>query len=313
MALILSSYSGQVRADAASKTISVAELQTIVAGLGLEDTGDKKTYVSIASQGKSGVTVNVFPTDDNTVALVYTSLGEIPKDKLALVPTEKMLEYNDLHGFFFSISGDDAKNINLEARLPAAVVSPQGLRKKIDALLEAVDETQSLWGADNWTAAAAGAPAKEPAKDYKTLQNDADAAWEAAPLELHHVLFTVDKVESYGDYAARDSSVFKTGEPLHIYVEPVNFLWRPQASGRYAFGVSADLLITTKAGDVIIDKKNAVTLAPEFPYKMKIVDVTFNVNLGPSLPATDYAVTVTVHDLNSPKVASASLPFSIVK
>ena len=325
-ALLLVAALPSARAEE-SKTISVPDLQSLVSGMGLTDSGDKKSYVSIDHQGDRDVTVTLQPVEDGKYVSMFAGLGEISAAKLPAAPAEKMLEYNDTHRFYFTIGGDDSKTGYLQTRIDAVALSPKTLRAALDELIATVDETKDLWDQDTWSAgdkagaiAPAGAAASgakdtaSGAKGYAALQDAADAAWEAAPLGIKTAVFAKDKVAGYGDYEARGAAPFKNGDVVHTYIEPVSFDWKQLPGGKYGIDLSADILIQTKAGgSKIIDQKNFLHLADGFASKFKTVDMTANITLEDSLAATDYVITFTVHDAVGHKVASVDMPFSIVK
>ena len=315
-ALLLVAALPSARAEE-SKTISVPDLQSLVSGMGLTDSGDKKSYVSIDHQGDRDVTVTLQPVEDGKYVSMFAGLGEISAAKLPAAPAEKMLEYNDTHRFYFTIGGDDAKTGYLQTRLDAAAVNPKTLRAALDELIATVDETKDLWDQDGWAAgdkAGVIAGASGGAKDYATLQGEADVAWEAAPLKIKTAIFTKDKVPGFGEYEARSTSAFKSSEVMHLYVEPVSFTWKHLPGGKYGVDLTADLLIQTKGGgSKVIDQKGFLHLATDFASSFKTVDMTANITLEDSLAATDYVITFTVHDDIGHKVASVDVPFSIVK
>ncbi len=148
-------------AEPAPKTIDVPALQKLVAGLGLEDTGDKTTDVVVTGQGSNGYTVSFLPSNDKSYVVVSTAWQTIPKDKLSMLPAMKLLEYNTTHVFGFSLGTDkdDSKFIILESHIDAPAVTPQSMRQYIDILVASADETAELWDLDKWTSAN-GAKAK---------------------------------------------------------------------------------------------------------------------------------------------------------
>ena len=149
--VLLASPLGPVGAWAAPKTTSLKAIQTMVDGLGLEDTSDKKTQVEIGGKGKYAITIYVLPLDDGSTLSIGTSLGEIPADKIAAMPAERMLEFNDTHFFHFIIGETGAsKTLFFNAVIDASTLTPQLLRQKIDDLTATADEGNDLWNQDNW-------------------------------------------------------------------------------------------------------------------------------------------------------------------
>ena len=56
---------------------------------------------------------------------------------------------------------------------------------------------------------------------YNTIRNAALRIWEQSPLLFREALFVKSAPTGYGIYDPRPNNVFKPGEKLFIYVEPV--------------------------------------------------------------------------------------------
>ncbi len=155
-ALVVATLAVPAAAEAPAKTVDVAALQKLVAGLGLEDTGDKKEYVTVAGQGGNGYAVSFTPSDDKSYVTVTTGFPSVPKDKMALMPMLKMLKYNDTHLFNFALASDKdgSSFVVMEAHLAATAVTPQS----IDFLVATADETTELWDIDKWAPANGAKP-----------------------------------------------------------------------------------------------------------------------------------------------------------
>src|SRR5690606_11923659 len=53
-----------------------------------------------------------------------------------------------------------------------------------------------------------------------------DAFWAASPLQLRVVTFA-DSVAGYGDYAPRPDAIFRNGDTLRLYFEPIGYGFAP--------------------------------------------------------------------------------------
>ena len=92
-----------------------------------------------------------------------------------------------------------------------------------------------------------------------------------------------------------------------------NYAWKPEADGKVGIDLTADILIKTATGSVMLDQKGFLHLASDFASKIKTIDMVANVALADSLAATRYVMTITVHDEVGKKTTSVDLPFSIVE
>ena len=288
--MLLTSMTAALRADDAPRTMSVKGLQALVTGLGLADAGDKSSFVEIDNQGGRGLAILMHPVEDDKYVQFYTNLATIPKDKLAAMPCQKILAYNDDSAFYFTVGGTDNGSLFLQARLDASTITPQLLRREIDGLIAAADETADLWDTDKWKSdapaatAAAAAPAV-PEKTYDAMQADADARWEKTPMEIRHAMFTTDKVDGFGNYTQRPDATFKWGDVAHIYFEPFFYDWKPAENGLQALNVAVDVELKQKDGTVLMDQKNMLGGQPlGRKWKIKEVDYTLDLTLKDTLP-----------------------------
>jgi hypothetical protein len=307
---------------AAGTTVSIDQLSSLVAGMGLDDVGDKKTFVRVENQGKSAATVTMNPVDDGRFVAFYTSLGPVPADKMAAMPMKTMLEHDDSSAFYFTLGSGDPQTLYLQDRIDSATVSAKVLRERIDAMLDEVETTRDLWDQDKWTAPATVPLSAKTAEaglggtdnGYAALSAKADAAWEQAPLAANVMTFTKGEQKEPGHFIPLGVSTFHTGDTAYLYVQPVGFAWKTEVDGSVSSGVGLDLVLKTAAGDVLMDAKNIVAKPYATWGKPHIVSLRPHVLLGGDkpLPPGDYTFMLTLHDLFGPKVAAMSMPFKIV-
>ncbi len=146
--------------------------------------------------------------------------------------------------------------------------------------------------------------------EFEARQQAVVAAWEKGPLTQRRAVFVSVKPELYGAYEERKSNVFKAGEPLLTYVEPIGYTWKPVGNGEFQFGVVVDFVVKTRDGQILGGQEKLLTFAQKSRHKVQelMLNITLNVN---GAPAGDYVVAYTIRDLNSAKASTFEQPFKI--
>ena len=146
-------------------------------------------------------------------------------------------------------------------------------------------------------------------KDIDALRSAVIDAWGKMPLTIQRAIFVTRPASAIGDWTERTSNVFKSGEDIHTYVEPVGYTWKPNGD-MFNFGVNVDFVLKEADGKILGGQENFshTTLTNH----MKVQEFFLNLNLSPhGLPAGKYVVEYTLHDQGSDKVAKFALPFTI--
>jgi hypothetical protein len=138
----------------------------------------------------------------------------------------------------------------------------------------------------------------------------ADAFWKASPLQLRVITFA-DSVSGYGDYAPRPDSVFRNGDTLRIYLEPVGYGFSPDGDGVTA-AIAVDVEIRTPGGLILGSADDLVRL--EWTGKRPMHEVQASVALPlPDLKPGAYELLLTLRDQGSSKVKDVTLPFTVAE
>ena len=146
-------------------------------------------------------------------------------------------------------------------------------------------------------------------KDVDALRSAVTDAEEKMPLTVRRAIFVTEPAPIIGDWSERPSNVFKAGEVIHTYVEPVGYTWKPRGD-MYDFGVNVDLVLKTADGKILGGQENFSHV--KFSNHMKIQELMLNLNLSPDgFPPGKYIVEYKLHDQGSEKVATFAQPFSI--
>ena len=287
----------------AAKTIDMAAMRKMVTGLGLEDTGDGKTFVKVENQGSRGLTIDYQPNTDGSDVLVYAPLATVPDDKMAAMPGAKMLAYNDGHFAYFTLGGDDAHTIYLECRIPAAAVTPQSLRAATDALLAGADETADLWNSEKWTAGVA--------VNAISRSDDKPANAESAPVPfgVSNVMFTSTDTDGFSAYQKRPSSVFAPDEKMFTYVEFTGLTYRPEGDG-FMSSIKITASVRATNGTMLLSDAKVGTITNNKHTKVKEVyaGLSFRVN---GIAPGDYMLIYKLQDVEGGATATTEQPFTI--
>jgi hypothetical protein len=136
----------------------------------------------------------------------------------------------------------------------------------------------------------------------------AAAFWVSSPLQLRKALFA-DSIAGFGDYTPRAAAPFKPGERATVYLEPFGYAFVEDGDG-FRIGLATDLEIRTPGGLILARAENFGGLDWHGRVKSREVHAQVGIDL-PALKAGDYELVLTLRDQNSPKTATATLPFSV--
>jgi hypothetical protein len=142
-----------------------------------------------------------------------------------------------------------------------------------------------------------------------TLRRAIDVVLAKSPLVLRHVQFIKEPPRGFGIYQPRAGSVFRPGEPLIVYAEPLGVGWKAEG------GVSRTVIVTdfdvrTRDGKILGGQKEfgKFEFNSREPHHEIMTHLTITVN---GAPPASYVLTATYRDLISGKSATLELPFEI--
>lgn len=163
----------------------------------------------------------------------------------------------------------------------------------------------------------AGARAETLMDQGKTLEaiDALDSAmeeiWRRSPLILRKALL-VDSSNGFGIYQPRESNVFRPGEKLRIYVEPVGYAYGKNDLGGLEIAFDVDLKIRNEAGKQIFSRDNLFHLAQPVRYHNREFYLSLTLTLD-GLKAGRYTGLFHVKDRHSDKTADFEIPFEIAE
>ena len=135
-------------------------------------------------------------------------------------------------------------------------------------------------------------------------------AWDKTPLTVRRAIFVTQKASGYGIYEERPTRVFKPGEPLLVYAEPIGFGWKQADGGLYEIGFAIAFVIKTPTGTILGGNENFGRVAQ----RSHVRNLEFMLNLTLDLtgaPPDDYVLAYMLRDITGPKSATLELPFTI--
>ena len=89
-------------------------------------------------------------------------------------------------------------------------------------------------------AAAGGAARAQSLEEIDRREAAVVEAWQKTPLTFRHAVFVSGRPKGFGQFVERKSNVFKPGEKLVAYVEPVGYGWKDIGDGHVEFGFDVE-------------------------------------------------------------------------
>ncbi len=145
--------------------------------------------------------------------------------------------------------------------------------------------------------------------DIETLAKALTDAWEKTPMTTRHAVFVDQPAENYGSYTERTSNVFKPGEKLITYVEPVGYTFKPDGN-RQDFGVVVDFVLKSPDGKLLAGQEGFGKFIKSSQAKLMEFMLTLTMSVD-GAPDGDYVLEYRLKDINSSKTTVVSQPFKI--
>lgn len=157
--------------------------------------------------------------------------------------------------------------------------------------------------------------AASDAKDGKNLEafdamrKGALQVWTSGPLLFRKAIFVTKAPAGFGIYDPRPDSVFKPGEKLFIYVEPVGFTWKEKNGLNHA-QIVADLVLKDEEGTVLGEQKGFGTFTFDSREENMEVMTALTIDFTEAPPGK-YTAELKFTDTEGDKSATFELPFEI--
>lgn len=138
--------------------------------------------------------------------------------------------------------------------------------------------------------------AKDAAAAMRALGKASQAAFDALPFTAINASLVAAPPDGYGRYIPRVDNVYRPGEPLVIYMEPVGYkVVRKSGDGAYEYNIVADFNLVDAWGTVVGGRRGFGRFKGEshrFPDRLPL---TFTYSLA-GLPPGRYRVETILHD-----------------
>jgi hypothetical protein len=149
----------------------------------------------------------------------------------------------------------------------------------------------------------------DPAAALQSFEQATDTFWKGLPLTFRTAVFA-SSITGFGQYAARPNTVFRPGEQSHVYLALAGYAFRPISSG-FRIEFNSGVKIMTTSGGVIARNDDFAELIWERSAESHEFYADFPIPL-PDLKPGSYTIELTVRDVQSGKMATVDLPFSIM-
>jgi len=143
---------------------------------------------------------------------------------------------------------------------------------------------------------------------YDTIRKATLKVWQDGPLLFRKAIFVTKAPAGYGIYDPRPGGVFKSGEKLVIYVEPVGFTWKEKDGLNHAQLV-ADLVLKDGEGTIVGEQEGFGTFT--FDSREENMEVMTALTIDFTEAPGKYAAELKFTDKLGDKSASFELPFEI--
>ncbi|KIX15703.1 hypothetical protein [Dethiosulfatarculus sandiegensis] len=153
--------------------------------------------------------------------------------------------------------------------------------------------------------------AKEPAATLAALRKATAEAWRRFPFTAVNVHLVAAQPAGYGRFIPRVDNVFRPGEPLILYLEPVGFVVKEDKNtGKYRYRLVADFNMVDAWGRVVSGRRTVGRFEGETAQFPDRYPLTFTYSLS-GLPPGEYKVETIIRDLLGKKSHTVVTPIRV--
>ncbi len=188
---------------------------------------------------------------------------------------------------------------SLLAVLTAASMLSISIETMAGPLVEAATKAEQL------------ATSGDPAKARELLRQAVGDFSQTLPFSIGKAVFISKEPAGYAMYEPKDGTIFKTGEAIVSYVEPVGLTWKQAAvKDKLETRFTVDFDILNPAGKILAGQKAFGDFTFIGYLKNQEIYSTLTIDVS-GAPAGDYVLRFHFNDINSGKTATIDQPFKI--
>ncbi len=151
----------------------------------------------------------------------------------------------------------------------------------------------------------------DPAKARELLRQAIGDFSQTLPFSIGKAVFITKEPAGYAMYEPKDGTVFKTGETIVSYVEPVGLTWKQAAAkDKLETRFTVDFDILNPAGKILAGQKAFGDFTFTGYLRNQEIYSTLTIDVS-GAPAGDYVLRFHFNDINSGKTATIDQPFKI--
>lgn len=161
-------------------------------------------------------------------------------------------------------------------------------------------------------AVASGAARAQTLEEIDRREAAVIEAWNATALSVRKAFFVAQHPDGFGQYVERAGNVFKPGEKLVTYAEPVGYGWKDAGDGIFEFGLLVDFAVRSPTGEVLAGKEDFARLVERSHARNREFMVVLTLDVHDAPPGA-YVLRYTLRDITGPKTVAFDLPFKIAR
>jgi hypothetical protein len=152
---------------------------------------------------------------------------------------------------------------------------------------------------------------RDPAATLGALRRAVAAAWRKLPFTAIEVHLVAAPPTGFGEYIPRVDNVYRPGEPLILYLEPVGYTVRYDPEQQvYRYSLAADFNLVDAWGRVVSGRRNFGRFQGQSRHFPDRLPLTFTYSLA-GLPPGEYRVETVLRDLLGHKSHTVVTPILI--
>lgn len=156
----------------------------------------------------------------------------------------------------------------------------------------------------------APAAAESSLNAYDAAHQALVSIFEDLPLSVRNVTLTEAPATGYGNYTPRDSSDFKPGEKIHVYVEVLGYGWKDNGDGTLSEVLDADLNLLDAQGTTVASQQHFLTADITSRQKLLETFLTLDATLTSFDPGA-YKLQYVLHDRAGGKDTTFEVPITL--